>query len=223
MKKIVFVGLCFLLFVGWGDVLLWAVDDSVTVDGTPIQNWIMASPYVEDDDHWVAARVKLTDANGTVLGIYFDGAVEDGTWGVYIGDNGSGSWGAGVPTGNQSPTGHKTWYTSTDDPTITVLEDPAAIEALYYIEIGYNSWNEDIGDYVWETLAESLPKETYETLRNQYMYGEGTLGPHKNNVWIPTEFYTLNPVIPTPPVPEPNTTLLFTIGSGLLLLRRKLS
>lgn len=91
------------------------------------------------------------------------------------------------------------------------------------MEIGYNSWNEDIGDYVWETLAESLPKETYETLRNQYMYGEGTLGPHKNDVWIPTEFYTLNPVIPTPPVPEPNTILLFTIGSGLLLLRRKLS
>lgn len=82
MKKFIFAMLCLLSFISWGDVLLWAVDDTATIDGTPIQNWITASPYVEDDDHWVAARVKLTDANGTVLGIYFDGVVEDGTWGV---------------------------------------------------------------------------------------------------------------------------------------------
>ena len=214
MKKIFAIIFGFICLFVNADVLMWQVDDTATIDGTPIQNWIMASPYVEDDDHWVAARVKLTDANGTVLGIYFDGAVEDGTWGVWIGDNGGGSWGAGVPTGNQSPTGHKTWYTTTDNPITTVLEDPAAIEALFYIEIGYNSWNEDVGDYVWETLAESLPKETYETLRNQYMYGEGTLGPHKNDIWTPTEFYTQIPV------PEPSSSALSLIGVSLFLLMR---
>ena len=150
MKKIFAIIFGFICLIVNADVLMWQVDDTAT---------IMASPYVEDDDHWVAARVKLTDANGTVLniwrpsytdpdtGIYYPGGYESGEWGVWIGDSGSGSWGSGVPTGNQSPTGHKTWYTSTDDPTITVLEDPAAIEALFYMEIGYNSWNEDVGDY----------------------------------------------------------------------------
>ena len=38
-------------FIGMGDMLLWAVDDTAKVNGTPIQDWLIASPYIEDDDH----------------------------------------------------------------------------------------------------------------------------------------------------------------------------
>ena len=194
---------------------MWQVDDTATIDGTQIKTWISNSSYVTDEDHFLAVRAKSVDSSGneTILGIYFGGSVEDGELGVEIGDNG-GYWGAGVPTGNQSLTGHKTWYTSTDGPEV-ILEDPAVIDALFLLEIGYNSYDGNIGDYVWETLAESLPKETYEALRSQYMYGEGTLGPHKNDIWTPTEFYT------HPPVPEPSSFLLSLIGCSFLLLRRK--
>ena len=215
MKKIVTIALiAFALFLCKADVLLWQVDDTAKVDGTPIQKWLMASPYIEDDDHWVAARVKLTDANGTVLGIYFDSIVEDGTWGVWIGDNGDGSWGSGVPTGNQSPTGHKTFYASLDDPTTTILENPATIEALFIMELGYNAYDPNIDDYVWTTIAQALPEETYETLRANYMYGEGSIAPPTQKVWTPTEFYTTS-------VPEPSSTILCLLGLSLFMLKRK--
>ena len=214
LKRFAILIACMLPFIGMGDVLLWAVDDSATVDGTQIKNWLMASPYVEDDDHWVAARVKLTDANGTILGIYFDGYVKDGTLGVEFSNIG-GYWGSGVPTGNQSPTGYKTWCTSTEDPATTILDNPAAIEALFIMELGYNAYDPGIDDYVWTTIAQSVPAETYEALRANYMYGEGTLGPHDNKVWIPTDFYTMNP-----PMPEPSSSLLFLVGASLLILKR---
>lgn len=57
----------------------------------------------------------------------------------------------------------------------------------------------------------------------KYRYDPGTLLPPSMD-WQMQNFYTLNPVIPdSPSTPEPNTILLFTIGSGLLLLRRKFS
>lgn len=201
-----------------GDVLRWQVNDTATVDGIGIQTFL--SPYLEaeDDDHWAAARVKVTDGNGTILDIWYDNPDDpparwdSGYWGTWIGDTGGGYWGT---DGVQSRTGHKTWYSTTDNQSEIVLENPEVIEALFQIELGFNSWNEDVGDYVWETLAESLPKETYKALREQYMYEPGTIDPRYPYYWTPTEFYT------HPPVPEPSSFLLSLVGCSFLLLRRK--
>ena len=205
--------------VGKGDVLLWQVNDTATVDGTPIINWIASSPYVEDDDHWVAARVKISDGNGRVLDIrspeytdpstgeYHPAGYESGEWGMWLTDGEQG-WGTGA--GVQSPTGHKTWYTTTDGPD-AIIENPDAIEALFTMQLGYNSYDASINDYVWETVAESYPEVTYKYLRDNYMYGVSTIDPYSMNSWTPTEFHT---------IPEPTTFLLLLLGFGILALRR---
>lgn len=59
-----------------------------------------------------------------------------------------------------------------------------------------------------------------ETVDNKYWYDWGTLAPN-NGDWIPTEFFTINPVIPAPQVPEPSELMLCIIGFGVLMLKRK--
>jgi hypothetical protein len=96
-----------------------------------------------------------------------------------------------------------------------MIEHPDAIEALFIMELGYNSYDAVTDDYVWQTIAEAFPPETYSYLRDKYMYGQSTLGPGNTDSWTPTEFYT------SPPVPEPSSFLLSLIGCSFLLLRRK--
>ena len=59
-----------------------------------------------------------------------------------------------------------------------------------------------------------------EKVEGRYRYNPGDLGPYGGE-WIPAEFYTINPVIPSPSVPEPSTSLLCIIGFGVLMLKRK--
>jgi len=156
LKKFIFVWLCLLSFAGAGDVLLWTVDESTTVDGTLIQNFLQSYPTTEDN--WPAARVKMISSDGTssrVLDIYWgDGIQEDGNWGVELSDPGSGYWGAGAPIGMQSETGYHTLGTIQGELHGDILSyPPEVMEILFIMELGYNSWNDDVGDYVWETLA----------------------------------------------------------------------
>ena len=217
MRKLVSMALLLLSFSVMGDVLLWMVDEDTTVDGNPIQQFLVE--YPSDDDNFPAARVKLVSSDGTtstILKIWGEDPdthlpVEwDGDWGAEIADW-YGGWGTGVPTGNQSKTGYNTIGTiqgqlSGDIPSYP----PEVLEALFIMELGYNSWDDDVGDYVWRTLAESSP-ETYADLR-QHMYAEFDIGPSSPDPWSP-DFYTT--------VPEPSTSLLCIIGLGVLLLKRK--
>ena len=213
MRKLVSMALLLLSFSAMGDVLLWMVDENTTVDGNPIQQFLVE--YPSDDDNWPAARVKLVSSDGTtsrILRIYYgEGIEEDGGWGAEASDPGNGYWGVGAPTGMQSETGYKTLGTiqgqlSGDIPSYP----PEVLEALFIMELGYNSWDDDVGDYVWRTLAESSP-ETYADLR-QHMYAEFDIEPSSIDPWSP-DFYTT--------VPEPSTSLLCIIGFGVLMLKRK--
>lgn len=199
--------------VGDADVLRWMVDEHTTVDGASIQQFLV--PYPSTDDTWPAARVKLVSSDrssSTILKIW--GANEDGVegwldgeWGAEVADWGD-SWGTGVPTGNQSETGYNTIHRVQDQ--LAPSYPPEVMDAMFVMELGYNSWNEDAGDYVWETIAQSNP-ELYRDLVDKYMYATGDIAPPNLAVWSP-DFYTS---------PEPNSAVLFLLGSAFLMLRRK--
>ena len=205
LKRFIFAALLAPM-LAMGDVLLWEVNENSKVDGGDIK--LFLSPYGDD----AGARVKLTDANGTILDVWYDNPEdpparwEDCSLGVWIGDVGGGYWGTGW---NQSETGHKTWATTTDPPDV-FLEHPDAIEVMFIMELGYVSWDDNLNDWAWETLAESSP-ETYSYLRSRYMYGQGTIDPPIYTAWAP-DFHA---------TPEPSSFLLSLIGCSFLLLRRK--
>ena len=115
MKKIIFVGFCLLSLIGFGwegrdSTLLWQVNDDATVDGASM-HYSFLVPYTEDDDNWNGIRVKVVSPDGQIQRIldnygedeFGNTVLYDGNEGMPAYDNGSGYWGAGVPTGIQSP------------------------------------------------------------------------------------------------------------------------
>ena len=177
------------------EVLYWMLTDDATVDGNSV--FLYLSPQACDDDNWNAARVVVSGGNFAEP-IYLDihmgeGWTESGEFGVEIGDSGSGFWGSGVPTGNQSPLGKE------------LLE-----ECLFVMEIGHNSYDE-ISDLVnWTTLAVSDSFE--KTVLEQYIYHRFDINPPETGIWTPMVFHE---------VPEPNTFFLFVFGMNSLVLKRK--
>ena len=92
------------------DVLYWMIDDSATVDGTAISTFF--ENYEASEGSAFAARIRVTGGNiaddqDVFLDLYIPGYGVDvggGEYGVEFSEVG-GYWGAGVPTGNQSPSG----------------------------------------------------------------------------------------------------------------------
>ena len=86
----------------FGDVMLWTVDGDATVDGTS-SVYAFLSPVPEDDLHNPAARVKIS-GGGLSSPVYLDNywsdedtgewGLEGGDVGVWVGDPGSGYYGA---------------------------------------------------------------------------------------------------------------------------------
>ena len=58
-----------------------------------------------------------------------------------------------------------------------------------------------------------------ELVPGKHWYDAGTLLPPGTD-WIPTEFFTVNPVMPVSP--EPSSGILFLLGASLLALKRKM-
>lgn len=199
MQRIVFL-ICLIATAircyGEPDVLYWQVTDNATVDGEAIQVFLSLYPTTEDE--WSAVRVRVTGGNLSeivYLGIYAGaGEVWDGTDGVELGDNGSGYWGAGVPTGVQSP-----------------FEREFAEECLFAIELGHNVYDAAMDVISWETLAET--DDFYLSTLHEYLYTRFDLWPPTTGIWTPDMFHS--------PVPEPKSGLLIAIGISFLALRRK--
>ena len=161
-------------------ILYWMVDDTAQVtkeDGTTVG----LGAYLSDADLLdslgvasppgeFAARIRVTGGDlpyHTYLPIYYpDGTLGDGFYGVEIGDSGSGYWGAGVPTGTQSPVGDY----ATETP-----------EYHFIVEIG----NIDSDDN-WTTVAESA-SATYSSLRG-YIHTTFDMDQESLAVWTPTAF-----------------------------------
>ena len=183
---------------GENDVLYWMIDSSATVEdtqaGTSATIGEFFSSYPEGSAF--AARVRVTGGNiteDTFLDLYIPGSGVDvggGAYGVEF-DTVGGYWGAGVPTGNQSPSGDYSAGTP---------------EYSFIVELG----NIDSSDN-WTTVATSAAK-AYSDL-GDYIHQTFDINPGQIAVWTPAQF--------TAAVPEPSGGLLTLMGVALLALRRK--
>ena len=182
------------------DVLYWMVGDSATVEKDGVTTSISSffDSYGAPEGSAFAARVRVTggdiqDGQDVFLDLYIPGYGVDtgnGDLGVEFSDVG-GYWGAGVPTGNQSPAGDFSAGTP---------------EYSFIVELG----NIDASDN-WTTVATSA-SATYSSL-GDYIHETFDINPGQIAVWTPTTF--------TAPVPEPSSGLLMAMGLALLALRRK--
>ena len=182
------------------DVLYWMVGDSATVEKDGVTTSISSffDSYGAPEGSAFAARVRVTggdiqDGQDVFLDLYIPGYGVDtgnGDLGVEFGDVG-GYWGAGVPTGNQSPSGDFSAGTP---------------EYSFIVELG----NIDASDN-WTTVATSA-SAAYSTL-SDYIHETFDINPGQIAVWTPTTFTT--------PIPEPSSGLLMAVGLALLALRRK--
>ena len=182
------------------EVLYWMVDDNAKVNNHGTESYISDFLPAETDDSFSAARIRVTggDITGDVFLDVYDSAgnlqVGSGALGIAFGDNG-GYWGAGVPTGNQSPLGD---YTGTSP------------EYSFIIEIGNCRWDESSDTTSWvETIAVSGATK-YSDL-SQYIHTSFNPNPTAGGAWAPTSYN----------VPEPSSGLLLLVGGGLLALKRR--
>ena len=155
------------------DVLYWMIDSSATVqktDGTTVSISDFVSPTSD-----YAARIRVTGGDiteDTFLDIYYPGGTIDGEYGVDFDDGSiSGYWGAGVPTGNQSPSGDYSAGTP---------------EYCFTIENG----NIDAEDN-WTTVAASATV-AYSELAD-YIHETFDMNPPTSEVWTPTSFAVPEP------------------------------
>ena len=181
------------------EVLYWMVDDSATVNDHGTISPISVFLSEETENSWSAARIRVTGGNITgdvFLDLYdSDGMLQPGSGalGIAFGETESGYWGAGVPTGNQSPLGG---YAGTSP------------EYSFIIELGNVSWDGNAASWV-ETVAVSQTS-TYSDI-SRYIHTSFDPNPMVGGAWAPTTYN----------VPEPSSGLLLLVGGGLLLLRRR--
>ena len=159
------------------DILYWMVDSSATVEDTKAGTSTAIRDFFDSYDapegSAFAARVRVTGGNiteDTFLDLYWGtefGGVDEGggAWGVVFGDAG-GYWGAGVPTGNQSPSGDYSAGTP---------------EYSFIVELG----NIDSSDN-WTTVATSAAA-TYSSL-GAYIHETFDINPGQVAVWSPITF-----------------------------------
>ena len=157
------------------DVLYWMIDNSATVEKDGVTSSISSffESYDAPDGSAFAARVRVTggdiqDGQDVFLDLYIPGYGLDeggGEYGVEFSEVG-GYWGAGVPTGNQSPSGDF----SAGSP-----------EYSFIVELG----NIDSSDN-WTTVATSAAA-TYSSLAD-YIHQTFDMNPSSMAVWTPTEF-----------------------------------
>ncbi len=157
------------------DVLYWMIDNSATVEKDGVTSSISSffESYDAPDGSAFAARVRVTggniqDGQDVFLDLYIPNYGLDeggGEYGVEFSEVG-GYWGAGVPTGNQSPSGDYSAGTP---------------EYSFIVELG----NIDSSDN-WTTVATSA-SATYSSLAN-YIHQTFDMNPSSMAVWTPTQF-----------------------------------
>ena len=155
------------------DVLYWMIDSSATVekDGVPSTVSSFFDNYEAPDGSAFAARVRVTGGNvtkDTFLDLYIPGYGVDtgnGDLGVNFSEVG-GYWGAGVPTGNQSPIG---------------AYSAGSPEFSFIVELG----NIDSSDN-WTTVATSAAA-TYSSLAAN-IHQTFDINPGQTTAWTPTAF-----------------------------------
>ena len=165
-----------ILSAGENDVLYWMVDDSAKVNewwsegrgNIGIEEFFGTPP----EGSAYAARIRVTGGGitgDTFLDLYLPGYGVDvggGEYGVVFSEVGDGYWGAGVPNGNQSPSGDYSAGTP---------------EYCFIVELG----NIDSSDN-WTTVAYSATA-TYSSL-GDYIHQTFDINPSSMAVWTPMQF-----------------------------------
>ena len=155
------------------DVLYWMIDENATVEKDGVKSSVadFFNNYAAPEGSAFAARVRVTGGNiteDTFLDLYIPGYGVDtgnGDFGVEFGDAG-GYWGAGVPTGNQSPIG---------------AYSAGSPEFSFIVELG----NIDSSDN-WTTVATSA-SATYSSLAAN-IHQTFNIEPGQAAVWTPGSF-----------------------------------
>jgi hypothetical protein len=157
------------------DVLYWMIDSNATVEKDGVTSSVSSffDNYGAPANSAFAARVRVTGGNiqegqDVFLDLYIPGYGLDeggGAWGVEFSTVG-GYWGAGVPTGNQSPSGDYSAGTP---------------EYSFIVELG----NIDSSDN-WTTVATSAAK-AYSDL-GDYIHQTFDINPGQIAVWTPAQF-----------------------------------
>ena len=167
------------VLVAGEEILYWMVDDSASITinspGSPSTTTTIGDYFgsMAETSSGFAARVRVTggdiqDGEAVFLDLYIPGQGGDvggGEYGVLFSEVG-GYWGAGVPTGNQSPSGGYAAGTP---------------EYSFIIELGHIDSNDD-----WTTVARSAPAD-YSSL-GAYIHETFDLNPGQFAVWTPTSF-----------------------------------
>ena len=156
---------------GESDVLYWMIDGTaeVTQDGATKTVNEFFSSYEAGEGSAFAARIRVTGGDiteDTFLDLYIPGyGVGAGEFGVEFSSVG-GYWGAGIPSGNQSPSGDYSAGTP---------------EYSFIVELG----NIDSSDN-WTTVAKSAAA-TYSSL-GDYIHQSFDVNPSSVAIWTPTAF-----------------------------------
>lgn len=184
------------------EVLYWMVDDTARVHYGDGSTELMPMLVPSSIDSSLAARVRVFGGDlteDTFLDLYFKDGEGTYRWPgdmcIDFGDSGSGYWGCGVPTGNQSP-----------------LSDFSSVEFSFMIEIGNYSYDASSDTESWVTTAQSASLSYASLVDKGYIYHTFDINPPTTGIWNPHDFYA---------VPEPKSWLLMLVGTGFLLLRRK--
>ena len=159
---------------GETDVLYWMVDGTATVTPMGSESSMSVAEFFGEygSDSDFAARIRVTGGDiteDTFLDLYVPGYgidVGGGEYGILFSDDVGGHWGAGVPDGNQSPSGDY----SAGTPEYSFTVELGAIDA----------------DENWTTVAWSAAT-AYSDLRN-YIHETFDVNPSSMAVWTPTQF-----------------------------------
>ena len=189
------------------DVLYWMVNSSATVQNGGETLWLSDYLGTYGADSSFAARIRVTGGSisgDTFLGIYYydeeQGALtlDPGNWGIGFdteADVSSVYWGAGVPDGNQSPSGEF----SQGEP-----------EYSFIVEIGNVAFDSEDNPVSWTTVATSAAT-AYSSL-GDFIHPTFSIDPSSLAAWTPTDFVS---------APEPSSGLLTLMGMALMALRRR--
>lgn len=176
---------------GNDNIMMWQVNDSANVDGSPSVYTYLQANYSDDE---FGVRIAVYDSSGNLLKycnpVYGDYPEPGQTYidyefnDQYVGTKDD----FGLTVASQAYYGPDDYY-----------------EKLFQMQIG----NYD-GDYNFYPILYSSRKTV-----TGHWYDMGTLLPPTTD-WTPTDFYTYNP-----PIPEPSSSLLVLIGISFLGLKRK--
>lgn len=220
MKNLLLVFLLFLTSGLSGDILVWTVGGSASVDNGPndVYTFIKELPYTPMDLNdfdapytEYLAQVVAVDRSGQVVAtlpvafqtnpeetnpLLFEYEFDPDITCVEIGHHNAGYFGADW---KQSRVSGEMLAECLFQ--MQILQDSSGVETTLL----YSDYRD--GDYLQN--------------ENNHTYVEGSIAPDPYLPWTPDSFYTINPVIPIVPSPEPTSSLLMLVGSIVLFLKRK--